>query len=418
MGSMTINSQVSAGLIILVLLFFSLTTGCQTIRYESRFMKKKRAEGVQYKLSAAELRVQLDDLAGAFAGTIEQAADQVIAASADNDVIRHALLWKINAIPMAYRALFQPDPAVAYTDIWAFSLQMVYYFEYGPGQEDLGQWHHIALDASRKLEAKVMAHVANAQLEDKTQSFRVDLINWVRKHPIERDFFFRDTVVPVLESETGELKMGALQTVGSLAAGLDDIAQQFSAYMNLLTKQARWQAEWVMMDALKKLDIPSGLKSINELMTSVNRLTPMLEQAPDLVERERLALIKSLRQERIEVLANIESQRRDTLAFLKGERIAVLEDVTSERSIVMDILQSEREAIIQQIDLQRIATLVEIESAGSRIVENALNQSKLLIDHFFIRILQLLAVIFVCLATVAVIIFCINRRRKKAAPKL
>jgi hypothetical protein len=136
----------------LIGLIVALATGCQTIQYESRLIKKNKAEGVRYNKSATELRIYMDDLAGVFTGTIEQSADHIIAASPASEIKRHALLWKINGIPAAYRALFQPDPAIAIIDAWAFSMQMVDYFEHGSGKADFGQWHSIARDASRKVE--------------------------------------------------------------------------------------------------------------------------------------------------------------------------------------------------------------------------------------------------------------------------
>ena len=61
----------------------------------------------------------------------------------------------------------------------------------------------------------------------------------------------------------------------------------------------------------------------------------------------------------------------------------------------MDILLSERKKVLQSIDEQRIATLTEIESAGNRITDKVLDQSKPLIDYIFFRVLQTLAILLV-----------------------
>lgn len=160
--------------------------------------------------------------------------------------------------------------------------------------------------------------------------------------------------------------------------------------------------------------IQDGLVTLNELGSFANRMTPMVEQAPDLVARERETILEALRQERIEVLANIDQQRIETLAYLTRERIAVTDDLKSERRTITDILQSERKTILQAIDEQRIATLIEIESAGNLIVENSLNQFKQLIDYFFIRVMQLLVGIMLCGVVAAVIVFRLKSKRKTA----
>jgi hypothetical protein len=152
-GYKTAKIRTPAGLLYLTCLSVLLSTGCQPFHYESRLMKSAQAaEQTRFKMTAGELRLQLDDLVGVFSGTIEQAADRVIAESANEGIKRHALMWKINAIPAAYRSLFQADPAVALIDTWVYSMQMVAYFEHGPGKDDFGQWQPVALDASRKLE--------------------------------------------------------------------------------------------------------------------------------------------------------------------------------------------------------------------------------------------------------------------------
>jgi hypothetical protein len=69
---------------ILIGLIAALTIGCQTVQFKSRLMEKNKSEGTQYKKSAAELRIYLDELTGILSGTIEQAADHAIEAQRMN----------------------------------------------------------------------------------------------------------------------------------------------------------------------------------------------------------------------------------------------------------------------------------------------------------------------------------------------
>ncbi len=87
------------GLIVYLLLFAIIPVECEAVQFKSRLMKKKEAEGTKYLKSAVELQLHIDDLASVFAGVIEQAADQVMAASTKNGVKQYALLWKINKPP-------------------------------------------------------------------------------------------------------------------------------------------------------------------------------------------------------------------------------------------------------------------------------------------------------------------------------
>jgi hypothetical protein len=397
---------------ILIGLIAALTIGCQTVQFKSRLMEKNKSEGTQYIKSAAELRIYLDELTGIFSGTIEQAADHVITASPANEIKRHALLWKINGIPAAYGALFQPDPAIAIIDAWAFSMQMVDYFERGPGKADFGLWHSIASEASRKLETQIGEMVASGMPNGDTDPLQKKIQTWVLAHPIERDFLYRDTVAPQLASIIGDQAMDAMQTVGTLVIGVEELADRFTAHMNLLTKQARWQAELVVAETAGRADIEGKLAMLAGVADSVNRLLPIAEQSATLIAREREAFFEDLRQERIDVLSNIERQRLETISFVIGERATIIDDLTSERITIVDTLQLERESILQSIDAQRMATLIELESVGNRILGKARRQTEQLIDHVFIRMVQLIAISLLCTVVLVVLLGRLKGKRK------
>lgn len=401
------------GLLILIGLIVALATGCQGVQYESGLIKKSKAEGVRYNKSATELRIYRDDLAFVFTGTIEQSADHIMAASSDNEIKRHALLWKINGIPAAYRGLFQPDPAIAIIDIWAFSMQMVDYFERGSGKADFGQWHSIARDASRKVETRIMETVASFTPDVDISPWQLKIQAWVSEHPIERDFIFRDTVAPQLASIIGDQAMDALQTVGNMAVSMEELGDQVSTYMNMLTKQARWQAELMISESANRRDIEGGLAMLAELAASVNRLSPIAEQLPGLIASEREAFLGTLQQERIEVLSDIERQRLETMSFLTRERSTIIDDLKSERQLLVEILQAERTTILQSIDAQRVAAFAEFESTGNRMLKKAQNQSEQLIDHVFIRMLQLIAISLLGTVVLFVLLGRLKGKRKE-----
>jgi hypothetical protein len=371
--------------LLLVSLVAAFTLGCQAVRYKSRLMSQKEAEGKSFTKSAAEVRLYLDDLAGVFAGTIEQAADRILKESAETDIRRHALLWKINGIPAVYRALFQPDPAVAIIDGWAFSIQMVDYFESGNGKNQFGRWQPVALDASNKLESKVRQIIAGTLPEGGIHPLKEKIQSWASDHPIEGDFIYRDTTAPELARIIGDQAMDTLQTVGSLAVGIEELADQLTTYLNLLSKQARWQVELVAAEASNPPELQRALKTAIEITRSLNQLVSLAEQSPAMVARERETIFKSLQQEREELLTKIDQQRRATLASLKQERMAIVDALHSERQTIMENIQLEREVTLRSIDEMRQTAYTDLESAGNRMLKNARSQSERLIDYLFIR---------------------------------
>lgn len=396
------STRRSSVLVILAAALFALAFGCQRITYESRLMKTQAAEGARYQKSAAEVKIYIDELVGVVPGTIEQTADHILAETTDALIKRHALLWKINGIPAALRAMFQPDPAIAIVDTWAFSMQMVDYFERGPGSADIGQWRYDALRASRRIETGVTSMIAGGLPEDRIIELRHQIHTWVLAHPIERDFTHRDTTVPELAAIIGDRAMDTLQTIGSLAVGIEDLAEQLTTYLNLLPKQARWQAELLLMEMVDPGNLQEGLATVKALAESVNRVAPTVEHLPDRLAQERAALFNALSQERTDTLAAVDAQRQATLDFLRQERETIFDELRSERLAITANLRSEREALLQAIDAQRTVTMDELAAAGRDVLHDASQRGESLLDHMAVRSLQVLAVLLVavCIAVV------------------
>src|SRR5262245_26580075 len=71
-------------------------------------------------VSAAVLRVRVNDLVERAAGRIEMTADRISAETDDGALRRRALLLKMDAIPAVYTAGFRADPLAAAVDVWGF----------------------------------------------------------------------------------------------------------------------------------------------------------------------------------------------------------------------------------------------------------------------------------------------------------
>ena len=101
-------------------------------------------------------------------------------------------------------------------------------------------------------------------------------------------------------------------------------------------------------------------------------------------------LHEAFRQERIETLSEIDKERKATLVYLTQERRAVVEALKTELNRIAELLKSERET-----------TMVEMEETGNRII-----------DHFFVRVLQLMMIIIIVFIILGFIIFRIIAKRE------
>lgn len=120
------------------------------------------------------------------------------------------------------------------------------------------------------------------------------------------------------------------------------------------------------------------------------------------IDKDLEAVFKHLSEERLIILLEMENMRKATLDYLTGERKSAMEQLIAELSRITDLLVAERQT-----------TMLELEVAGNRIVEGALQKSERLIDHFFIRLSQLLLVVALGLGIISLIIFRVHSRRKQ-----
>lgn len=108
-----------------------------------------------------------------------------------------------------------------------------------------------------------------------------------------------------------------------------------------------------------------------------------------------------IRKERIEALSEIDKERKATLAYLTEERRAIMEELKTELNRITELLKSERRE-----------TMLEMEATGNRIVENGILKSERLIDHFFVRMIQLAMIIIVAFTILGFVIFRIVGKRR------
>ena len=324
------------------------------------------------QMSAEQLAIHARALGNRSSGIIEEAADRIITESTDAGVSREALLWKINAIPSIYRATFHSDPALALLDIMAFSFQMLQYFEEGPGRAAFGQWQPIAVEAARSLNRDMLDLGERLVPPGGKRPAEEEVRAWVRKHPIESHLFMRDSVATLYVDLVTQPEMGTIAAMSQLPYDVRDISEQLTAYTEYLPKQAQWQVELLISDNVPEEEIEYLLNEISAANASLDRVTSVVEKGPEIITRERLAVLKAVREERVALLESIEAQRIATLKWLDEE----------------------------------------MNSTITRGTEQLFSRAEDLIDHILIRTAQLLGGVFlVCLVVGIPLILGVVRRK-------
>lgn len=125
-----------------------------------------------------------------------------------------------------------------------------------------------------------------------------------------------------------------------------------------------------------------------------------ISKSPSLISYDKLH--KVLREERTRFSMDIDKQRKETHAYL-----------TQERKVILDELRLELKRITELIESERAATMVEMKEIGYSVADNAILNSKQLIDYLFYRMMQFAAVTIISLIIFGLIIYGIMAKRNK-----
>lgn len=339
-------------------------------------------------LSAAELRLRLYELPPRLGGMVEIAADRIRMQSADPAVRQQALLWKTDAIPTIYSATLRPDPLAGALDLWVLLYQAQDHFQQGAGKESFGPQQPIAVDAARGMVALFEA-TAQSLSKDPEHYSRISaqMQEFARSHPIDGTFSARETFLPEVAhlAESGD--SGLIAGVGEATETLTDISLRLNAYVTLLPKVARWQAELGAQEAVGREDLHGTVDDIHSIGDMARSAGPLLADIPGAVRQASAPLGELADRQRGELLAAIDRERDRLAGFVTAEREAALAAVGVQRQAAMDGISQERAAVLSGVD-----------AMTKRYFEDATVRARGIVDYVFVRALILVFVAAVVFA--------------------
>jgi hypothetical protein len=375
---------------------------------QTRFMK----EGGDLEVSAEELRIKVRALALPFSGIIEEASDRLILASPDSDTRIRALRFKANAIPAVQSALFKQDPLAALHDIWALVIQIRDFVSDEVAVDIPPEQRAIALEAVDRMEKDVEALARSITTPDNFEDARELVHRWAAANPIEESLVSRRATDAELAAFTAEANPGLTKTIGTLSTGLGDVWSRLDVYSAFLPKQARWQAELAVTELMAGADPATVLADLHRITDAIDRISLTVEQAPGLVASEREEVLRTLQEERIIALETLHQEITTAYEFISQERINLIErSLRQERVAILEALTAERIAILEAISQERIAAMEELDRVAGGLAENAMRR---VVDHLFLRLAQLLAVLLVIAVIAGVVVYRLWSRRTRA----
>jgi hypothetical protein len=266
--------------------------GCDAVRSRLPGMGGLAAPG---QISEYELRQLLGDYASLFIGTIGNVADQIEERSADRNVDKRTLLWKVRMAPLMQDAGSHADARIAYARVLGVAMLQRAYLAEGDGRDLFGGDQPLALDAARQLQASALELGSSFLSEAQLERVRKEVAAEVGRRPIRgREFDVRSIQLgPTDPKDAGNLgwlvslplaPFSALEGVGSGAAAIhefNETAQSFSNVVAGLPEVLRWEIELLLWDVEGRETVTQGLASLQQAAASAERVSLAAEALPE-----------------------------------------------------------------------------------------------------------------------------------------
>ena len=321
-----------------------LLGGCLKVPQESASLSAMDATEV----TAGELQMRVYEAGRRISFIIEYTADSIAGRSADPDIRRVTLRWKLAAIPLVEEASLRTDPVVAVADLWALTMQMSDFVKSGDGRALFGEYQPLAIAASDTIE-RIAVEVAGRLRPGgrPTAKDEQNLRAWAQRHPIQGKGLGRESILSTDWRVLSITETSLTGTVASIQRSLAGVTNRMG-YMNEgIFKRVTWQTE----------------------LAALELVPPLIEQGQAALLGEKV--FDAITDQRVASFAALTMEREAVLGHYEGSVWPVLEAMRAERGIVLEALRGERVAMLDALTKERIATLATADSMMQRSIEHA-----------------------------------------------
>jgi hypothetical protein len=364
--------------------------------------------------SAAELSSRNQSILSLYSGEVEAAADKIILESPSPVAKRQALVWKAEAIPVLQTTLLNTDPLAAVLDTWVFLYQMDSYMNRPEIKQRLGDSHSGVIETLRNMDAQMTNLVRQGAPTANVADIGEKAKRWAEAHPIQTSLAGRQSVDAEVIRRVGETDMGSMASIQALGESLGDLTARMDSYNVYLPKQARWQAELLLRDIASDPQVKTAFSNVGALSTALAKTSSSLDRMPELMGETRQAINSDVTGQRLATQTFLRNERLETLQALKQERIATVAALDRERLAGTADLRTERQILLNESRNQEAAILQSVNASTEKAIQDIDRRSRILIDHFFVRALEL---VLFTLAVCALIGWILLRRFAPTRPQ-
>ena len=165
--------------------------------------------------------------------------------------------------------------------------------------------------------------------------------------------------------------------MGSIDETFRDLNDRITILTVQIPVEARWQAEYLTSSLFEE----RFQEPADSMLDAMEDLTGFLDEVEPILSAQITTL----------------------LAGVETERIAVFDAVAEERAMILTAIEEERVSIMNQLDAQMSTVTTKLDDVGRD-----------LIDHFFVRLIEVLAVVGVVTFLTVMLVLVVLRKRSSS----
>jgi hypothetical protein len=325
-------------------------------------------------VTVLQLRAIDYEYAARFGQDVAASAMDIIETTEDEEVLDRAYQWRMWAAAQARAASFDQDPFAGMLELWVLAGQQRLLFTEGGGKDAFGDQQERAVATANQLERGIRDIAAEVMDANAFERLSEQVDKWIDDHPIEGRLFVRPTARADLAGLVSEQKQSGLKAVGSIEETFRDLNDRITILTVQMPTEIRWQAEY-LTNSLFEERIAEPAESMADTMETMENFLGEFE-------------------------GTLAAQTSTLLDGFAKERIAVFDAVGEERTEILSAIEQERLSIMTKLDAQLISATTELDKVG-----------KGLIDHFFRRLVEVLAVVGVVMILTVLLVLVVLRKR-------
>ena len=351
-----------------VILMMILLMGCSLLKFELT------SDAVPLTPEQQQLRVVAREFGERFFTAIEKTASEIQASDTKNIYKEHAILWKINAESVALDAIYKNQPAIAFIDIWAFTIQMEQFFTTSTAEELFGPWTQTIQTTSIQMRKDIEV-IAKRHFSSSDYKKIIEFINsYVSENPIQDLTFKRYPIYSVwlakTEAENKEIEKNKDQkkevtptTVGTLPEVMSDLSDRMAAITRQLQKNVLWQTELLTLNG--DVDVKLLGKTVDNVYYSSVQLKDIflnkessMEYLADQIAIKLHPIVTDIDNMVTSYIFTLQQEGNKLGITLLDERMAIERMVERERIAILDKVNEIRELALAQV-MEEVTNLVK-----------------------------------------------------------